>query len=36
MQLNSGLWSNLLKKAAIGTTFYFAVQEKSVLEGKNR
>ena len=28
--MNSGLWSNLLRKTAIATTFDFAQEEKSV------
>ena len=30
VSLNSGLWSNLLRKTAITTTFYFPAEEESV------
>ena len=30
ISLKSGVWSNLLKKTAVTTTFYFPVEDKSV------
>ena len=36
VQLNSDLWSNLLRKTAITTTFYFTAEVESVYLGKNR
>ena len=33
--LNSGLLSNLIKKTAIKTTFYFSAEEESVCIRKN-
>ena len=34
--LNSGLWSNLLRKTAVTTTNYFAAEEKCACIRKNR